>query len=292
MPGFVHRDVLDYEHGLSIKTNFAQCPSCGSLVQVPVPSSVELLRYYPSDYRPHASGAAAPRGLLARLKDAQAALFLRALGRHLTPPERDPAILELGCGSGHILFALRRRGYGRLTGVDAQPALASNFEGTGIRFISGNMEGGLRLEGKFDLIFMSYVIEHFADPQKILTQCRSLLSPNGRVVLLTPNSRSLAHRVFSKYWSGLHAPRHTLIFNPQSVALAARAAGFHRTDLLYIADPAGWAFSFQNWAHSRAKSRLKSGTAWYSLVLLPFWYPAALIERQVGRGSAMIAVLS
>ncbi len=153
-----------------------------------------------------------------------------------------------------------------------------------------HLESGFGVDGRFSAIFMNYVIEHFADPEAILRRCRERLDPGGRVAMLTPNAESLCSSFWGRYWSGLHAPRHTMIFTPRALELLAKKTGFAGADISFINDPAGWALSFQNLIQSRRRAAPRGGTAWYSLAAMPFFYPFALAERAAGRGSAMLAV--
>jgi ubiquinone/menaquinone biosynthesis C-methylase UbiE len=280
--------VPDYEQGVDAVADFAECPNCGTLAQVPARTAAELRRFYPPDYRAHVSGAARPRSLLSFLKNFQARSILRRIEAHLPSIKHNPKIVELGCGSGHLLMALREKGYSRLLGVDSEASLSKNFEKTGIRFIAGDVEKGLLLDDSYDVILLMFSIEHFADPQKALAWCRGLLAPGGKVILLTPDANGLTRRVFSRYWSGLHSPRHAHIFTGLGMSLLARNAGFASVETIPAADPGSWAVSFQNWIGRPANGSL----GWYTCALMPLWWTAALIEKALGRASSFINVLS
>ena len=281
----VHSAVPDFEHGLPKLSDFFTCRTCGLLFQWPQPSLADLESYYPSDYRPHVSSS----GLLGFLKGIQSRMLARKYSRWL-PRDRGARVLDLGCGSGGFLTALRSLGYRELTGIDRNPALAAVFEGTPITYRSLQIEPELRLEGTFDAIVLNNVLEHFLDPRRVLETCRAALRPGGRVLLLTPNADSWSHRVFGRYWSGLHAPRHPRVFVPGALRRLASEAGFKSVDIRYPSDPPTWAFSFQNWTR-RSGAGVARGTAWYSLAGLPAWMPAAMAERWAGRSSSMVAAL-
>jgi 2-polyprenyl-3-methyl-5-hydroxy-6-metoxy-1,4-benzoquinol methylase len=289
----VHRRVRDFEHGLAVLADFDACPSCGLIAQVPPPDAAALATYYPSDYRPHAAAASANGvSLMTRLKNMQSSLQIRRLAKFL--PARDQPVLELGCGGGHFLRALERHGYSDLTGIDRTPELGRAFEGTRIRYRALDLDRSLELGGPYQAIVMNYVIEHFVSPEAVLRACRKALAPGGTVLLLTPNTRALSHRVFGRYWSGLHAPRHTQLFHPENLRRLAEKSGFGTLKVIYPTDPACWTLSFQNLIQGmkRAGAPPRAGTAWYSLALLPAWYPFALVETLARRASSMFAVLT
>ena len=296
--GSLHRDVGDFEHGLPLRVKFSQCANCQLVFQDPLPDAAQLDASYPTDYRPHVSTGAGlkPQGLLGHLKEIQAAALLRKYGAWIGPARG--AAVELGCGSGHFLNALARAGFNPVLGVDREPALGGKFEGSGIRFKALNIEAAfaadLRADAAgggqgFDFIFMNYVFEHLLHPLQALRQCRSLLKPGGQLFILTPNAASWGHRLFGRYWSGLHAPRHPMIYTAPALQHLAKTAGFASLETRQVLDPASWAFSFQNLVTAGNSQAAAGGTRWYSLLLLPLWGVPALIERMFGRSSSIVA---
>jgi len=289
----LHARVRDFEHGLPNETDFARCRGCGLVVQAPQPALAALLSFYPDDYRPHVSGTASAGGggALGWLKGIQSRLLVSRYARWL-PADRAAAIADVGCGSGQFLRALAAAGYTNLTGVDRNPRLAAGFEGTPIRFVARELEPDFDLAGRYQTIVMNYVLEHFLDPLRVLAGCRAALEPGGSLVVMTPNVDAWAHRLFGRSWSGLHAPRHTHLFDPRTLARAAERAGFAngKVETAFVTDPASWAFSFQNRVRARATVGVARGTAWYALASLPVWAPLALAERLAGHGGSIVMV--
>ncbi len=291
----LHRDVRDFEHRVPVTVGFDRCRNCGWLVQVPPPTRESLAASYPADYRAHVSGRAATGagGLLRKLKDLQASMIASRIQPFL-PNDHETPVLDLGCGSGHLLFALQAKGYRQLNGLDQNPALAASFAGTNIQFQGRDLESTADLGGPYGAIVMVNVIEHFLRPDLILSLCRQSLLPGGKVIVITPSADGLSHHVFGKYWSGLHAPRHTQIFNPVNFRLLAVRLGYANVHTMALSDPGSWAVSFQNWIRNllRTQAAPAGGTAWYSLALLPVWYVLAIAERLLGRSSSFLAVLA
>ena len=291
----LHENVPDFEHGTPGTATFDLCNSCGLVAQVPTPSSERLRSAYTQAYRAH-TGTHAEQAVGARLVAWMTRVRAARIATHVVAkvPSRDARILELGCGSGDLLNALRRRGYLHLRGFDqVTPARRD-----GIQLETRDLDDKARLGGPFDAIVMVYAIEHSLDPHSLLERCRDALAPGGVIWLLTPNPASYAHNVFGRYWSGLHAPRHPFLFTPRSVAAFAGQLGFRGVSFAYLADPAGWALSLQNWLQPTTLGAAPPphGTAWYTLAMLPAWYPVALAERwrgdSSGRGQAMAVTLT
>jgi 2-polyprenyl-3-methyl-5-hydroxy-6-metoxy-1,4-benzoquinol methylase len=290
----LHGRVHDFEHGLPNETDFSVCGGCGLVMQDPQPALAALQSFYPDDYRPHVSGTAGGGGgALGWLKGIQSRLLVSRYARWL-PADREASIADVGCGSGQFLRALRRAGYSNLTGIDRSARLAAGFEGTPIRFLARELEPNFELGGRYQTVVMNYVLEHFLDPLGALAGAGAALEPGGRLVVMTPNVEAWAHQLWGRTWSGLHAPRHTHLFDPRTLARAARKVGFTRVETALLTDPAGWAFSFQNRLRARAATPagLARGTAWYALASLPLWAPLALGERLAGRGGSIVMVAS
>lgn len=73
-----------------------------------------------------------------------------------------------------------------------------------------------------------------------------VLRPGGKLVVTTPNFRSLGAHVFGEYWRGLEVPRH-LFLTPQALRACSEAAGLDIQDLRKTANIASyiWANSSQ-----------------------------------------------
>src|SRR5206468_4239492 len=129
------------------------------------------------------------------------------------PSMRDGRLLEIGVGSGQMLAAMRTHGW-QVEGVDLDPAAVRNAQAKGLPVKLGTLEEQNYPDCSFDAIVMSHVIEHVPAPVSFLNECRRVLKPHGRLVLITPNSDSLGHRLYDRNWRGLEPPRHLHIFNP------------------------------------------------------------------------------
>jgi 2-polyprenyl-6-hydroxyphenyl methylase/3-demethylubiquinone-9 3-methyltransferase len=105
--------------------------------------------------------------------------------------------LDIGCGAGLVCEPLARLGAG-VTGVDAAAenvaAASAHAEAMGldIRYMAGEV-AGLDI-GTFDLVTCVEVIEHVADKPAFLRDVAARLSPDGLLVMSTPN-RTAASRV-------------------------------------------------------------------------------------------------
>ncbi len=133
------------------------------------------------------------------------------------------SVLDYGCGAGGLLKLLQANGK-ICYGYDPDPAALKNLDGTGINVLTS--EDQIKsCNLKFDVIVLSHVIEHLPYPEKTLAHLSSKLAKNGRIVIVTPNSKSLGHRIFKQHWRGLEPPRHFNIFSPSSIRHIAANIG-------------------------------------------------------------------
>jgi SAM-dependent methyltransferase len=101
------------------------------------------------------------------------------------PGER---VLDLGCGAGRFVAALRGAGADPVGVELAEAALERarvNAPGADLRPVEP--DGSLPLEhASVDLVWCSEVLEHVADTEHLLLEVRRVLRPGGRVLITVP----------------------------------------------------------------------------------------------------------
>jgi SAM-dependent methyltransferase len=102
------------------------------------------------------------------------------------PTSYRPALLDLGCGAGMNLAALRQR-YD-CQGVEPNPLLVARArDNSGVTVQLGSLPYGLpALDRQFDFITLLDVLEHIDDDVTTLKTAASLLVPGGRIVINVP----------------------------------------------------------------------------------------------------------
>lgn len=156
-----------------------------------------------------------PAGVDAVLVDA---MFLEA------PPEGGK-LLEIGCGDGLLLERMHRRGW-NVQGVEFDPKCVELVQKRGLLCQLGDLRELHLPSDAFDAIYMGNVIEHVYDPRSFLQECFRLLRSSGRLLVLTPNSKSWGHKHYRQDWRGLEPPRHLQIFDPGSLLRLSKESGF------------------------------------------------------------------
>jgi len=105
---------------------------------------------------------------------------LEEIYRFLVPPGK--RVLELGCGQGHLLAALRPAlGVGvDLSGEMLQRAKRSH---PGLRFICGDVHDLGFLKEKFDVIIVSDLVNELWDVQAVFEQAAKVSTPLTRIII-------------------------------------------------------------------------------------------------------------
>jgi len=125
---------------------------------------------------------------------------LRAI-REMAAEDPGHRILEIGGGTGHVLRMFRRS---QLTLVDESSenieAARRTLDGYDVDFHVGPVaELGL-LASVFDRVICSQMLEHTADPARVLDEIGRLLAPGGRAIITAGNAPlSLGVKRFLRY---------------------------------------------------------------------------------------------
>jgi len=132
-------------------------------------------------------------------------------------------LLDVGCGWGEGVAAAGRAGWDAF-GVDLSQVAVDSCVGRGLDCRHRDFFDISPLEGLYDVIIMSELIEHVPFPKEWFSHARSLLTPEGVLYLTTPNFNSLGRRVLSQNWAGIGSG-HIAYFTAEVLRSLTREAG-------------------------------------------------------------------
>ncbi len=196
-----------------------RCAGCGTAYVSPRPPAHELARHYVRGYYGRPGEDSGPLGrLFGRLLMAERAAKAAA-GR---APGR---ILDVGCGDGSFLAAMRRRGW-ECWGVEISDEGAARAAARpGLNIHDQPLER-LSLPARgFDVVTLWHSLEHVPDPAGLLARAAELVKPGGRLLVAFPNGDSWDLRLFGARWFHLDPPRHLHYFTPSSMSLLLKKCG-------------------------------------------------------------------
>lgn len=239
----IHQDVRDSEFGIPGSWSIRQCPTHGChLCWIdPRPRDEELGKLYQNywthaaqdDGSPLVATVEAPRRSRELAKRLLATVFFWRRDGFLSDDyyfSKQPVgrLLDVGCGNGDFIARMAVKGW-QVVGIDFDEAAVRNarrYPGVDARV--GDLLSQRFDTASFDAILLSNVIEHLPNPAEVFAECFRLLRPDGRLVMITPNTEALGHQRFGRFWRGLEAPRHLVIFNCPVLRQFAKRAGFSR----------------------------------------------------------------
>lgn len=208
----------DRLHHLPGLFTLVRCAACGLIYQSPRVASEAIGLLYPPSYEPFQPIVAA-EGYIPR-DIARTAAFVNAL---------QPAggrLLDVGCGAGDFLMAMRRLFPAwRLQGVEPNAAAVARANERGLAVRLGSLED-MPLDQPLDVVTLWNVLEHLPDALDVLRQVERRIAPGGMLCLAVPVNDSWEARIFGPYWVGWELPRHLYAFDRQSVTRLLATAGF------------------------------------------------------------------
>ena len=155
------------------------------------------------------------------------------------PGER---VLDLGCGAGRFIAALREAGADPVGVELAQAALERarhNVPGADLRLVAP--DGSLPLpHGEFDVVWCSEVLEHVPDTVAFLTEARRVLKRGGRLLVTVPDHGPLRRILLALTGHDAHYDplgQHVRFYTRRSLTRALAATGFTQVRLEPLGGP-------------------------------------------------------
>jgi SAM-dependent methyltransferase len=224
--------------------------------------------------------------------------------RKANQTENHPAVLDIGCGRGHLLRAFQKLGAITL-GLERQEFPIDEKTDDSVRI--GSIFDPEYAKRQFDIIILWHVLEHLDKHDALLRDFASRLNQDGFLIIAVPDFSSLQQTLFSKYWFHLDLPRHLVHFDRDWLERNLSKNGYEiefksSTDLLqntfgFIQSAMNFTFRDQRNAfynllkhghYLRGKSILPS-VFWtlVSFIFLPFALLEGVIGAISGRGATI-----
>lgn len=140
-------------------------------------------------------------------------------------------VLEIGCGEGFLLGLLSARKY-VVTGVEPSAAASARARTKGLNVFTGYFPNGA-VDGTYDAIILSQVVEHLKDPRNVLLEAQKKLKEEGVLLLVQANWRGLVPRVLKERWYAWVPEQHYWHFTGTGMAHILRTLGFDLLALRY-----------------------------------------------------------
>ncbi len=205
-----------------------RCQGCTAAYPNPYPSAESISDYYASQTEPNDFEIAHYVEVSEHEREHWAGFARRVVS--LKPGTGK--LLEIGCAAGWLLVGARRAGW-ETYGVEASPKFADYARDTlGLTVHTGTLDdcragedNVITRAATFDIIVLTDVLEHLHDPVRDLQTMRSLLAPDGQLVVATLDFGSPSARRYGLAWRQI-VVSHIVYWTRPSMRRALAEAGF------------------------------------------------------------------
>lgn len=269
-----------------------RCRGCGLLYQNPRPTAQAITAFYEEGYDPYVMVPEEERSAIRRWRRR---LGMEGRCKPILDLKQPGRLLDVGCGTGIFLDAMRRHGW-QVQGVELNEGAARySRDRLGLDVFVGPLEQAYYPDNTFDAVTLWDVLEHLPSPRLALQTFRRILKPDGLLVFRVPNAGSLDARLFGRYWAGWDLPRHYFAYDRQSARRLLEQSGFDVLKVSYEGGHAPFVISCQWYLDERwgRTGRLRSSAdlVLSNLVSRVLAAPFLFLSGPVlGRGAVMTFV--
>lgn len=243
------------------KFEIVKCKGCGFRFTNPRPVAGDLGRYYESaEYISHSDTR---KGLFASVYQLVRKYTLARKLSMISKFGQKGEILDIGCATGQFLHYMSEHGW-NTTGIEPdEKARERAVADYGLQVFPEEKINALS-KFSFDVITMWHVLEHVSDLTGRMEQLKSLLKPEGTLIIAVPNCDSYDAKRYRQFWAGYDLPRHLYHFTKSDIKLLAEKNGFTIVNILPM--------KFDAFYVSLLSEKYKSGTMrWIPALWNGFW---------------------
>jgi 2-polyprenyl-3-methyl-5-hydroxy-6-metoxy-1,4-benzoquinol methylase len=271
--GSNHSEIIaqsfDFEYETSkIKFTFVTCQNCHHVYLNPRPKLESASIIYPNTY--YTFSGEKNSAILRRIKDW---VVTRRIRKFINKLQQHASILEVGCGDGSTLLAIRNsRPDLKIVGLDFQFSAYHRklLQNNRIEIIESMLEEAM-FEQSFDLVIMNQLIEHLWDCRASMNKINIALKPGGLLSISTPNLDGYDRKLFPNgLWGGYHTPRHLNLFTEISLEQFLEQFGFEKVASFQLVAPLIWVTNIHNYLKIKGYSIYKYFN-YYNLPVLSFF---------------------
>jgi len=126
-------------------------------------------------------------------------------------------LLDIGCGTGDFLEKAQQNNW-NVTGIEPNKKAReiANDKTNNSVFKSEYLEN--LQANSFDVITLWHVLEHLPNLDTHIVLLKSLLKPNGTLIIAVPNFKSYDANYYKSFWAAYDVPRHLWHFSQTSIS--------------------------------------------------------------------------
>lgn len=210
-------DFASYIATESVK--YSRCLNCGLIFQNPIISEEEINNIYTENYFEY------------EIENQKNFFNLMLLGlkdidfENIKETFPNKRMLDIGCATGMLLNHLKNEGfdtYGVEICKESAEYAKKNYS---LNIYQKHLKECNFKENYFGVIHFSHLIEHVPNPNEFLKEVYKILSPNGYIILTTPNADGLFAKKYKENWRAV-MPQHLWLFRKNTLINFLKDIGF------------------------------------------------------------------
>jgi 2-polyprenyl-3-methyl-5-hydroxy-6-metoxy-1,4-benzoquinol methylase len=213
----VHEALTAKDYTVSKETfSIFHCGGCGGRFTQNIPDGANIGAYYQS--QEYISHTETRQGLINRLYHSVRKITLRSKQNWVRNAAgmKQGTLLDIGSGTGAFIHYMKQGGWA-VTGLEPDENARQNAKNI-YNVDALPIEQLYQLPPQhFDVITMWHVLEHVHDLHRYLDHIRTLLKPDGALLIAVPNYTSSDADYYEECWAAYDVPRHLYHFSPASM---------------------------------------------------------------------------
>ena len=123
------------------------------------------------------------------------------------------SVLDFGAGTGDFLKICKNNNW-QVLGIEPSAEARENAVKKGVHLKENLLD---ITNQKFDVITLWHVLEHVENLKSTIKVLKSLLQPEGRIVVAVPNYKSYDAAFYKEHWAAYDVPRHLWHFSQKAI---------------------------------------------------------------------------
>ncbi len=234
----------DRLHGISGEFTVLRCNSCGLERTTPRPTPETMGTYYPDNYAPYQS---VPNSVKKPTYFQKIASYCLSLESRTLPNIPHGKMLEIGCSSGNYMEQARKIGWD-VEGIEFSNSAAEIARSRGFNVVDGAIEDIEKPHNSYDIIVGWMVLEHLHQPIEVLEKLKKWVKKDGYLIILVPDTNSLAKKMFKNKCYDLHLPAHLFHYSAKSLEKTLNLSGWEVERKFWQRNANTFYWSLQYWA--------------------------------------------
>ncbi|OCL27627.1 hypothetical protein U472_03490 [Orenia metallireducens] len=182
------------------------CPECGLVYLNPRWKKDKYLEFYSTQYDDYYRNAIFKNGT-EKMRYTITELVWKRISNYVT--DKVGSVLDIGCGMGWFLKYIHELDSNvSITGIETSDYCVDNLiNNVGARVLSQDIDSDWHIgnKGKFDLIIMRHVLEHFLNPIKVLEKVNHVLAEDGILYIAVPDMMNPKGSLYNYWFRVVHA---------------------------------------------------------------------------------------